>query len=130
DFSGTPLTNAGSDPPVTVTPGPLDHFDFGNIATQVAGAFFGVTVTARDQYDNLKYDYPDGSQGNLSGLNPAPDQTQPVYNNPITFTGGVANVNVTAFFANNPNLAGDVSELSVSSGGKSGPSNTIKVRPA
>src|SRR5438094_11131 len=60
DLSGTPFTNAGSDPAVTVTPGPLDHFDFGNIATQVAGAFFGVTVTARDQYDNLKYDYPDG----------------------------------------------------------------------
>src|SRR6266516_2452829 len=46
DFTGTAFTNAGTDPAVTVTPGPLDHFDFATIGAQIAGASFGITVTA------------------------------------------------------------------------------------
>jgi hypothetical protein len=127
DFSGIAFTRTGNDPAVTVTPGPLHHFNFANISARIAGTPFGVTVTARDSFGNLKYDYPDGSTGALSGLGnsplPLPIGTPPVYNNPLTFTAGVASGNVTAYLASN------TSQLIVNSGGKSG-STTFIVQPA
>ena len=53
-----PLNNSGSDPQLTVTPGPLDHFaiDAPTNAAK-AGTSDSATVTAYDQYGNVDTDY-------------------------------------------------------------------------
>ncbi|MFQ6101256.1 MAG: hypothetical protein ACE5OS_08480 [Anaerolineae bacterium] len=43
---------------LTVNPGPLDYFAFGNISDQTAGIAFTVAITAYDTFANLKSDYP------------------------------------------------------------------------
>src|SRR5262249_58170635 len=42
---------SGSSNTFKVAPAGLDHFTFANVVDQVAGTQFGITVTARDQYE-------------------------------------------------------------------------------
>jgi hypothetical protein len=125
DFSGTAeLTLSGSDPAVTVTPGPLDHFTFASIVDQVAGTAFNVTATAYDAFDNVKTDYTGGAT--LSGnLGEAPDGTDPTYGSFGTWIAGVASASVTAFKAE---TGRNVTATDTDSG-KTGTSNNFTVAP-
>jgi hypothetical protein len=59
DFATGPLNRQGSDPQLTVTPGPLDHFTLGapSPSPVVAGTAETASVTAKDQYENTITDY-------------------------------------------------------------------------
>ena len=90
---------------VAFTPGALASFEISPIGGQTAGTSFGFTVTAYDQYDNIKTDYTGGT---LSGLatspgcslcHPVTAGTAATYGS-ISWSNGVGTVsNVTAYNA-------------------------------
>ena len=145
-FDGTtPFNLTGSDAAVTVTPGPLDHFDISSsqtpgtpIGNQVAGKPFTIYVTAYDGFGNVKTDYPETNDAaTVGGLQPSPAPTSRGADYPtLTFVNGVASGSVTAYLANDPLNGSDVSHLTVTDtgtgegGGKTGTSSTFAVGPA
>jgi hypothetical protein len=135
-FSGTgPFSLSGSDPTVTITPGPLDHFSVGPIspAGPKAGDPASVTGTAYDQFNNIKTDYVGGAtlSGDLSAsakgcpFSPNPPQCSPLYGSfPTTWpAGGVASASLTAYKAE-----GGV-HVTVADGTKTGTSDPFQVVP-
>jgi len=109
DFTGTgPFTLSGSNPVVTVTPGPLDHFGAAVApASPKAGIAATVTGTAYDQFNNVKTDYLGGAtqSGDLSDsvkgcpLSPNAPHCSPVYGSFGTWTNGAATASLTAYKA-------------------------------
>jgi flagellin-like protein len=92
----------------------LDHFDFNNInSPQIAGMSFGITITAKDQFDALFSYSGSGTLSDLTGTISYPAG--------CTFVNGVANPSVTITTAR----AGDT--ITVNAGGKSGTSGSFDV---
>ncbi|HEY3319617.1 MAG TPA: PKD domain-containing protein [Planctomycetota bacterium] len=103
---------------VTTAASGLDHFAIAPIGTQVAGAAFGVTVTAQDIYNNTMDSYSGSVQITSSGT---------LVGAPVTsaaFVAGVLNDSVAITSAQ----AGTT--ISVSDGAASGVSNSFAVTTA
>ncbi|MCI0563162.1 MAG: hypothetical protein MN733_32185 [Nitrososphaera sp.] len=110
-----------------VVAGPLDHFDFGNVANQTAGTQFSVAVKAEDAFDNTKMDFlglvtlstNDGASpiGNLTSFVP----------NPYNFTASDEGQHTFAVTMYN---ARENVTITANGSGKSGTSNEFDVRPA
>lgn len=94
DLTAPTDANSGSDPTLTVTPGPVDHFVWTSqpSSPQKAGGSFPAAVTAYDAFGNVKTDYDWSSQAQFSGLSGAPNGTpaNPVYAADTTTNPGVA----------------------------------------
>ncbi|HYN69957.1 MAG TPA: invasin domain 3-containing protein [Candidatus Eisenbacteria bacterium] len=84
----------------------LKGFSFASIGSQTAGGSFGVTVTARDLYGNVKADQ---SAGTLSALENSPGcagclpvaipVATPTYGDPVSWTSGTGTATVNGFKA-------------------------------
>jgi len=111
-----PVANYGDDTEqLTVTPGPLDHFDFTPISSpkQVAVPF-SITITAYDAYGNVKTDY--------TGTNSLSDTTGTI--NP-TITGAFVNGKWTGMVT--INKIGNNIKITTNGVGKTGESNAFNV---
>ncbi|MBO3840465.1 MAG: DNRLRE domain-containing protein [Candidatus Brockarchaeota archaeon] len=111
------VANYGDDTKeLTVTPGPLDHFEFASISSpkQVAVPF-SITITAYDAYGNVKTDY--------TGTNSLSDTTGTI--NP-TITGAFVNGRWTGMVT--ISRIGSNIKITTSGAGKSGESNAFEVR--
>ena len=90
---------------LTVAPGELDHFGVIVDGNQTAGTTFDVTVTAYDEFENVKTDYVGGAtlSGSLGssaagcGIDGA-DPCSATYGD-LIFSNGVATGSVTGFLA-------------------------------
>ncbi len=106
-FTGNSFSRVGAEPTTSVVPGAAAVFSFDAIGTQTAGPPpFAVTVHAADSCGNATDNV--GAPA-LGGLGNAPNGTVPVYG-ALSFSGGTAVANVTAF------LAGLGQTLTVSNG--------------
>ena len=114
----------------TVLPGALSSFAFGTVGTaQTAGVPFGVTVTARDAWLNVKTNYTGVAtlSGNLSASTKgcgsgASSPCSPVYS-ALGFSAGIGSANVTAYSAETAR------SLSVTDGAVTAASNSFAVGP-
>ncbi len=107
-ITATAGDTVGSSDPFTVLPGALDSLvvevpeDEGEPLDQTAGVAFAVDVTAYDAWLNVKTDGEGDGDITLSGLDPAPDTTDPNYGGSgtdgatVTLSDGEATTQVTA----------------------------------
>jgi len=93
----TDNTVIGQAAPVTVNPGPADHFTLSQPGDHTAGSTFQETVSAVDQYGNVQTAYGSGVQLSWSAPT-APDGSKPVFTD-LGFSGGVDTTGVQLFAA-------------------------------
>lgn len=117
-FTGSSFSRVGPEPVTSVVPGPVAAFSLGALGGQTAGVSFPVTVNAVDGCHNPTDDVGGAA---LGGLGDAPDGTAPIYG-ALSFSGGTAVANVTAF------LAGLGQTLAASNGSVAGSTN-VDVQP-
>ena len=99
-LAGVPITDAAT---VDFTPGALHHFTVGSPGTQTAGTQFTVTVTAYDQYNNIKTNYS-GAPTVTHTLLTSPGGAAPSVATPpsvvlSSFVNGVATLTITTYRA-------------------------------
>ena len=110
-------------PTIAVTPAALDHFSVSAPASTVAGSPFSVTVTAYDQYNNVKTDYTGTITFSSSDGTPFPA----TYPGPYTFVAGDGGIHT---FTNAVTLFNTTSQtVTVTDSGKTGVA-TVGVTPA
>lgn len=107
--TGTPLS-------VTVSPRPVQHFALSGNTSVIAGNSTAITLTAEDDYGNIRLDYSGSHNLTFTGAQNAPDGTAPMIAGgtlgaprAVVFTSGVATVNATLYKA-------EVASIGVSEG--------------
>lgn len=102
---------------LTVKPAGVNSFLPVTPSTDTAGTAQSVAVTADDAYGNTATTYAGNKTLTWSGPSKAPSGQSPSYPNPVTFTGGAANVSVTLYDAQTTSLTvtdGSISGTSAS----------------
>ncbi len=91
---------------------------------------FPVGISAYDEWENPKTDGEGDGTVTLSGLDEAPDGTDPVYGNPVDLEDGTGTTNVTAYDATTDPLPDDPTKITATAGSVSGDSDLFTVLPA
>jgi hypothetical protein len=101
---------------LTVNPSGLDHFTFNTVTPQITGSLFGITITAKDTFNNTVTSYAGWPSLTYSAGSISPTTID-------VFVSGVGSTSVTV------NVAGSNVTIKATDSTHSGTSNSFSVNP-